>query len=119
MTRTLKVLVLLVSIAVAAFIGLCVAAYLNPRSNKLETWRLNLQQIEVAKLTWAFEEDKTTNDTPTFEDLRFYLPDWTTNQLFLTNGEVVDPDGGVYTIGRIGERPSCLIGGHRVQLMHN
>ena len=116
MTRTLKVLVLLVSVAVAAFIALCVAAYLNPDSNKLETWRLNLQQIEVAKQTWAFEEDKTTNDTPTFDDLRPYLPYWTTNQLFLTNGEVVDPDGGVYTIGRIGERPSCLTGGHRIQL---
>ena len=116
MTRRLKVLVLFVSVAVAAFIALCVATYLNPRSNKLETWRLNLQQIEVAKKTWAFEEDKTTNDTPTFDDLRFYLPDWATNQLFLTNGEVVDPDGGVYSIGRIGQRPSCLIGGRRIQL---
>ena len=116
MTRTFKVLVSLVSIAVAAFIALCVAAYFHPRSNRIPNWRENLEQLEIAKHEWASERVSTTNDTPTFADLRPYFSDWQTNIMFMTNGEVMDPDGGVYTIGRLGEQPSCFIDGHRIHL---
>jgi len=116
MKRIVRFFVLLVALAAAACIVLIVAANLKPRSNKIPNWRLNLEQIKLAKQEWAGDRVGTTNDTPTFEDLRTYFPDWQTNHILMTNGEVVDPDGGVYTIGRLGEQPSCLVGGHRIHL---
>jgi hypothetical protein len=65
----------------------------------------NLRIIVSAKSEWAFENGKTTNDVPTWNDLRPYLPEtW-------SNGIPVCPDGGRYTIGRIGRPPTCSIGG--------
>jgi hypothetical protein len=116
MARIVKILILLVTLAVAAFIALFVAAYLKPKSNKIPNWRLNLEQIESTKKEWADDRVGVTNDTPTLDDLRPYFSNWMTNHIFWTNGQVVDPDGGVYTIGRIGEQPSCLIGGHKIHL---
>ena len=114
MKRILQALALLVAVA---FIVLFVTAYLKPRkSNRIENWRLNLRQIELVKKQWADDRVGSTNDAPTFSDLRPYLPDWQTNHIFMTNGQVVDPDGGVYTIGRVGEQPSCLIDGQRIHL---
>ena len=63
-----------------------------------------LRQIEGAKTQWAFEHHKLTNDAPTWEDLR---PSFTRARLPLEC-----PDGGVYTIGRVGELPSCSIARH-------
>ena len=116
MKRIVRVLVWLVALAAAILIVLIVAANLKPRSNRIPNWRLNLEQIELVKKQWADDRVGSTNDAPTFSDLRPYLPDWQTNHIFMTNGQVVDPDGGVYTIGRVGEQPSCLIDGQRIHL---
>jgi hypothetical protein len=116
MKRIVRVLVWLVAFVAAALIVLIVAANHNPRSNRIPNWRLNLEQIELAKHEWASERVSATNDTPTFADLRTYFSDWQTNHIFMTNGEVMDPDGGVYTIGRLDEQPSCLIDGHKIHL---
>jgi hypothetical protein len=59
-----------------------------------------LRQIEGAKDLWMTEHHKTTNDTPTWADLRPYLHDAVPLQC---------PNGGVYTIGKAGELPSCSI----------
>jgi hypothetical protein len=116
MSRNSKILICSVCLVVAVVIGLPFLAASKRRSSKIATWRLNLEQIEIAKKEWADDRVSPTNDTPTLDDLRLYLSDWETNHIFLTNGEVIDPDGGVYTIGRLGEQPSCLIGGHRIHL---
>ena len=116
MTRKSKIVISLVVLVVAIFVALAIAANLQRKSARLPLWRLNLQQIEIAKTQWEQDRVNTTNDTPTFDDLRFYFSDWETNIIFVTNGEVVDPNGGVYTIGRIGEPPSCLFKGQRIHL---
>ena len=72
----------------------------------------NLRQIEVAKSQWALENSKSTNDVATWNDLRPYFPArW-------TNGMPICPDGGSYTIGRVGESPTCSLGdkepGHKL-----
>jgi hypothetical protein len=74
MKRIVRFFVLLVALAAAACIVLIVAANLKPRSNKIPNWRLNLEQIKLAKQEWAGDRVGTTNDTPTFEDLRTYFP---------------------------------------------
>jgi hypothetical protein len=63
----------------------------------------NLRIIYAAKQEWALEKSKTDNDTPTEQDLLPYL-----------KGGVfpVCPSGGVYTIGEVGQLPTCSISGH-------
>jgi hypothetical protein len=58
-----------------------------------------LRQIDGAKQAWADEHHKTTNDTPTWEDLRGYLK----------TVPFTCPNGGTYTLGQIGELPTCSI----------
>jgi len=63
----------------------------------------NLRLIYAAKQAWALEKNKTDADTPTEQDL---LP-------YIKGGAFpVCPSGGVYTIGAVGQAPSCSIPGH-------
>ncbi len=77
----------------------------------------SLHAINAAKNEWAIETNKTTNDIPTWADLLPYLRSEFTNYV-VTNGVVVQPGGGIITIGRVGESSSCLIDGRRVYLYH-
>lgn len=63
----------------------------------------NLRIIYAAKQEWALEKNKTDADIPTEQDLLPYL-----------KGGVfpVCPAGGVYTIGAVGQPPTCSIPGH-------
>jgi hypothetical protein len=64
-----------------------------------ESCFVNLREISVQKVNWQLEFHKATNDTPTWEDLRKYFK----------SVPLKCPKGGTYTIGRIGEWPSCSI----------
>ena len=63
----------------------------------------NLRQIDAAKNEWALEKGKSASDIPAREDLLPYLRSWP-----------VCPAGGTYTIGPVGEQPTCSIPGHRL-----
>ena len=82
------------------------------RSSKIPPCHELLVLTDLAKHDWAADESKTSNDIPTWDDLRPYFPDWATNLVVWTNGRPVCPDGGTYTIGRVGEPPRCSIGGY-------
>ena len=71
---------------------------------------VRLIAIDGFKTEWALEHNKTTNDIPTWGDLRPYLPDEWTNRDW-TNGRPICPDGGTYSLGRVGKPPTCSIGG--------
>lgn len=123
-----KILSLCVGLLVAAFIVLIIARadhiswedariqtrlLLGMRVSKLPACQQNLRQIELAKTMWADQRTQTSPDTPTWADLRANFPDWLTNKALLwTNGELICPGGGTYTLGRVGERPRCKIGGY-------
>lgn len=70
----------------------------------------NLQIIKIAKYEWASEYNKTSTSVPTWDDLRPYMPAEFSNSIPRCQ------DGGTYTIGQIGEEPTCSIGGpgHRL-----
>ena len=59
----------------------------------------NLRQIDAAKEQWALEQHKTTNDTPTWKDLIGHY----------MKAMPVCQNGGIYTIGRVGELPTCSL----------
>jgi len=64
----------------------------------------NLHLLATAKQQWAMQNNKQNTDVPTMEDLRPY---------FGPNGVVpACPDGGVYTLGAVSEKPTCSIAGH-------
>ena len=61
----------------------------------------NLRRIDAAKQTCAMEKKLSAEDTPSAEDLRPYL-----GQAFET---LKCPQGGTYSINRIGDPPSCTV----------
>lgn len=66
----------------------------------------NLRLIYAAKQAWALEKNKTDVDTPTEQDLLPYIK----GGVFPTC-----PAGGVYTIGSVGQTPTCSVPGHVLQ----
>ena len=68
-----------------------------------------LRQIDGAKQYWAQEHHKSTNDVPSWEDLREHLK------------QVPEkcPGGGTYTIRSIGELPTCSIPAHEAYWKQN
>jgi hypothetical protein len=77
------------------------------RRPKLSVCRLNLEGINTAKKMWANDGGKTTNDVPSWNDLQDFLAGQS------LKGIPICPDGGSYSINRVGERPTCSIGGSR------
>ena len=64
-----------------------------------------LMVIDGAKQQWALEFPGRTNEVPTFDDLRPYIKWDSTNYPKC-------PEGGVYSWGKVGERPRCSLGGN-------
>jgi hypothetical protein len=108
-----KFIFVLVSIALIV-LGVGVPNFIRARSTRA-AWPCinNLRLIESAKHQWMLDRGKTTNDVPTWDDIRSYLPNmW-------SNGVPVCPGGGIYTLGRVEESPTCSLGdkelGHKLE----
>ena len=63
----------------------------------------NLRQIDAAKNQWALEKGKATGAAVTAADIAPYL---------VGRRMPVCPGGGRYTIGKVGDKPTCSIPGH-------
>jgi hypothetical protein len=64
-----------------------------------------LRQIYAAKQEWALENNKSAGAIPTEQDIAPYIK-------LDANGNIPRcPSGGIYTIGAVGEPPSCSIHG--------
>jgi hypothetical protein len=66
----------------------------------------NLKQIDLAKRMWATDNHKNGTDTPTEQDLLPYLGRGPSGQFPKC------PQDGTYTIGSVGEKPTCSVPGH-------
>jgi competence protein ComGC len=64
----------------------------------------NLHWIDVAKNQWAVDNNKTNGTVVTENDIMPYLKGWSH-----TNFPEC-PSGGKYTIGKVGENPTCSLG---------
>jgi hypothetical protein len=65
-----------------------------------------LRSIDGAKNQWAMEHNQNSNAVPTWEDIGAYI--------YTNDGIPRCPQGGVYTIGRVGEPPHCSIMSHNM-----
>ena len=70
----------------------------------------NLMIIDMCKQNWANVNGKKSTDVPTWGDLKEELESYAIHYGW-SNGIPVCPDGGTYTIGRVGEQPTCSVGG--------
>jgi RNA polymerase sigma factor (sigma-70 family) len=70
----------------------------------------NLRILDSAKQQWGLEARKQVTDTPAINDLRPYI-DFNHVGFYLQpaggQATLVCPDGGTYTIGSLGEKPTC------------
>jgi len=66
----------------------------------------NLRQIDAAKNQWALENRKTNGDAVTEADIKPYI------KLDASGNLPKCPAGGKYTLGKVGENPTCSIAGH-------
>ena len=68
----------------------------------------NLRQIDGAKNEWALENNKTNGTPVTEADIKPYL------KLGADGNFPKCPAGGTYTIGRVGEVPTCSVPEHKL-----
>jgi hypothetical protein len=92
-------------VAMAIAVGVICQIMFAPQTTARNTCVNNLRILDSCKQEWALEHKKTTNDIPTWDDLRPYVPNW------WTNGMPTCPLSGIYTVGRIGKAPTCSTGG--------
>lgn len=91
---------LMMAIAIPNFVKARQTAQMNACIN-------NLRQIDAAENQWALEHNKTKDDVPTKEDLQPYLRGGMESLHCAA--------GGTYTIGPVGEGPTCSIPEHKLQ----
>jgi hypothetical protein len=66
----------------------------------------NLRQLDAAKREWALENGKTNGVVCTENDIKPYIK-------LDSKGNIPRcPAGGIYTIGKVGEAPTCSITDH-------
>jgi cellobiose-specific phosphotransferase system component IIC len=103
--RTVIVLVIVALAVIVVAAGLPWFVHIRTTS-AVNACMNNLLQLDRAKNQWALEGSKTTNDTPSWEEIWPYLGSGGTNGITLTC-----PKGGTYILGRVGEHPRCSMGG--------
>jgi Protein of unknown function (DUF3352) len=97
----LALLPLVVMPAVAAGVALPALAKAKAKAQET-TCRSNRRQIQAAKQQWAAANGKSSQDTPTWDDLKPYL-----GRRMLSC-----PSGGEYELNSVGEQPTCSIHSH-------
>jgi hypothetical protein len=73
----------------------------------------NLRQIDAAKNEWALEHNAKSNDIITINDIRPYIERERNNSFIKLDAKgnlPKCPSGGIYTIGKIDEPPTCSLG---------
>src|SRR5262245_48053751 len=85
-----------------SFVGGCMESHATAVQRRVCVQTLNA--IQSAKETWMKNEHKTSDDMPTDSDL------------FGPAKPIIRkpmcPAGGVYTIGKVGEKTKCSVRGH-------
>ena len=79
---------------------------LSDKSVQADSCAHQLVMLADAKKNWAEKENKTTNDTPVMADLTPFM-----------RYPSSCPGGGTYTLGVVGQPPSCSIPEHQAAFL--
>jgi hypothetical protein len=101
--------IIVVGVVVACLIGFFAYALLAPNfigghGSPANTCINNLRWIDAAKNQWASENRKTNGAVVLENDIKPYL------KLDSKGNLPKCPSGGTYTIGKVGEPPTCSLG---------
>jgi general secretion pathway protein G len=90
---------------VGVFVFIALPSFIKARSTSSQNACINnLRQIEAAKNEWALENSKTNGVVATENDIKPYIK-------LDSKGNIPKcPQGGTYTIGKVGENPTCSLG---------
>jgi hypothetical protein len=101
-----KITTIIVLGVVCLFAIWAIPLFIRARSTKASNPCINnLRMLEEGKAQWAEEHKKTNGAAVTWADVLPYIG--------RGNGQIPKcPDGGIYTLGRVGETPTCSIPGH-------
>jgi hypothetical protein len=107
-----EIIVLLIIVWFVAWIS--IPSFIHePNTSPANACINNLRQIDGAKNQWALEHNAKSNDIVTINDIRPYI-ERERNNAFIkldAKGNLPKcPSGGTYTIGKIGEPPTCSLG---------
>jgi hypothetical protein len=95
--KVFPVIILTAILLLAGFVG--IQWYAGPHyKSAANACFLQLRQIDTAKQEWGLEHHVSTTNTPSWDDLRPYLPH---DQI------PICPNGGKYTIGPLDKPPTC------------
>jgi hypothetical protein len=100
---------------------ICLLAFVIIPSGIKEPWTSpanacinDMREIDAAKNKWALEHNAKTNDVVTLGDIKPCLVPYGEPNGFIkldANGNLPKcPSGGIFTIGKIGEPPTCSLG---------
>jgi hypothetical protein len=111
------IVVILIMVVAALFVESAIPPFLDRnRISPANVCINNLRQIDVAKNQWGIEHNAKTNDVVTVSAIKPYLerlvdPRGKPYIKLDAKGDLPKcPSGGTYTIGEIGEPPTCSLG---------
>jgi len=103
---TIVVVCFLVFVAIHNGVG-------EPRTSPANACINNLREIDAAKERWTQEHNAKPNDFVTLDEIKPYLVPYGQPNGYIRlddNGNLPKcPSGGVYTIGKVGEPPTCSL----------
>jgi hypothetical protein len=107
----LVIVLVVLGIDALMFIPNCIR---EPRTLPATACINNLREIDGAKEQWMLKHNAKTNDIVSLDDIKPYLVPYGQPNGFIklgVNGNLAKcPAGGIYTIGRIAELPTCSLG---------
>ncbi len=93
--------IMIVVLIIGILLAIAVPNFIRAReSSRAKSCIANLKQIDSAKEQWAMDNKQAAGATPADSDL----------YTVYTKNTPACPSNGTYTIGSIGENPSCSVG---------
>ncbi|MBW8863911.1 MAG: hypothetical protein JF609_03120 [Verrucomicrobia bacterium] len=119
MSQSTKPSSLLLCLAITATV-VCLLVFIiipgrikEPRTSPANACINNMREIDAAKNKWMSEHNARTNDVVTLDDIKPYLVPYGEPNGYIkldAHGNLPKcPLGGIYTIGKIGESPTCSL----------
>jgi len=94
--------IMIVVLIIGILLAIAVPNFIKAReTSRAKACQSNLRQIDAGKEQWAMDNKAADGDAVTMGDL---VPDY-------IKKTPECPSGGTYTVGNVGEDPTCSIGG--------
>jgi len=95
---------MVVVLIIGMLLSIAVPNFVHAREgSRAKACQHNLMQIQSAKERWAMDKNRHGNDTPG-------MPELAVPGVYM-RGNPECPAGGVYTVGRLDQIPTCSVGG--------